>query len=321
MSPTRSPVLDGRLGSRGWAELRFRAMGTQVHLAVLGGDGPGLLIDARRRIEDLEDRWSRFRPDSVLCRINRAAGRAVLVDEETFDLIAAAVEAWHGTGHRFDPTVLDALEAAGYDRSFDLLGTGPERARLPMPTASPGCADVQLDPDWGRVQLPRDVRLDLGGIAKGRTADLVADGLVAGGAHAAMVNLGGDLRIVGEVPEGGAFSVVVEDPLDLRRVLTVLDLASGALTTSSRARRRWSVDGDDRHHLIDPATGRPADRAAASVTVVADDATQAEVLATATLVAGPETGRRLLADAGVAALVVADDGTRFRVGGIEGLER
>jgi thiamine biosynthesis lipoprotein len=296
-------------------------MGTQVHLAVLGAHGPGLLIEARRRIEDLENRWSRFRPDSVLCRLNRAEGRAVVVDDETFDLIAAAVDAWHITGHRFDPTVLDALEAAGYDRSFDLLGHAPAGARRAMPAPSTGCAGVRLDPDWGRVQLPPDVRLDLGGIAKGRTADLVATELLAAGAHAAMVNLGGDLRIIGEVPQGGAFSVVVEDPLDLRRVLTVLDLSTGGLTTSSRARRHWSVDGDDRHHLIDPATGSPAHRAAAAVTVVADDATQAEVLATAALVAGPAAGGRLLAAAGVAALVVADDGNRHRVGGIEGLER
>src|SRR5689334_16393053 len=94
-----------------WSELRFRAMGTDVHLSALGD--PGLLVDARARIEDLERRWSRFLVDSELSRLNRAAGRPVAVDDETFSLVALAVHAWRETGGRFDPTVLDAVCAEG----------------------------------------------------------------------------------------------------------------------------------------------------------------------------------------------------------------
>lgn len=312
-------ILDGRLTTIGWDELRFRAMGTHVHLAALGDD-PRLLAEARERIDALEDRWSRFRPDSVLSRLNRAEGAQVEVDQLTFDLLVTAVGAWHRTGHRFDPTILDALEAAGYDRSFELLGTGPGPAPGPVPRP-PGCAGIHLDPARSAVALPPGVRLDLGGIAKGRTADLVAAELVAAGARSAMVNLGGDLRIAGEQPDGGAFTIVVEDPADTRRVLTTVDLGPGALATSSSARRRWTVGGEARHHLIDPATGRSADQGLASVTVIADEATKAEVLAKATLVAGPKAGSRLLADEPVAALLVTDTGVRRRVGGFEGFER
>ena len=122
--PDPPATLEGVAGTVGWSEARFRAMGTDVHLAVLGED-PTLLDQARQRIEELEARWSRFRPDSLLSRINAAAGQPVAVDDETFDLITTAIGAWHGTGHRFDPTVLDAVVAAGYDRSFDQIGTGP----------------------------------------------------------------------------------------------------------------------------------------------------------------------------------------------------
>jgi thiamine biosynthesis lipoprotein len=314
--PDAEAALDPDVKALGWTELRFRAMGTDVHLAVLADD-PTLLIDARRRIDELEDRWSRFRPDSLLSRLNRADGEGLLLDPETFDLLTAAVEAWSRTGHRFDPTVFDAVIRAGYDRTFDEIGTGSGPAPDPVPLPSsptPGCAGIELDPVLLRVTLPPGTHLDLGGIGKGRTADLVAEELVRSGARSVLVNLGGDLRIAGEVPAGGSFTVAVEDPLDLARSAAVVRLGPGALATSSRARRRWTVDGEERHHLIDPATGAPARSGVAAVTVIADTAMEAEVLAKAALVAGLQEGTGLLADAAVDALLVDDDGGRHRIG-------
>jgi thiamine biosynthesis lipoprotein len=307
-------------GSPGWAELRFRAMGTHVHLAVLGDD-PSLVIDARRRIDDLEQRWSRFLPESLLTRLNQAGGHPVSVDQETFDLVQTAVAAWHDTGHRFDPTVHDAVVAAGYDRTFDEIATraGPAPVEAPRPT--PGCAGIELDPDQLWITLPVGTHLDLGGIGKGRAADLVAVDLVRAGAWTALVNLGGDLRIGGELPAGGPFAVAIEDPADLERTATTVELGPGALATSSRARRRWSVDGHERHHLIDPATGSPATTGVAAVTVIDDEATRAEVLAKAALVAGVVEGPALLERAEVPALVIDDGGDHHRLGGFEAYER
>ena len=178
--PESPATLEGVAGTVGWSEARFRAMGTDVHLAVLGVD-PTLLDQARQRIEDLEQRWSRFRPDSLLSGLNDAGGRPVLVDDETFDLITTAVASWHGTGHRFDPTVLDAVIDAGYDRTFEQIGTGPGPAPGSGPLPPPGCADILLDPTSRTVTLPVGTHLDLGGIGKGRTADLVAVDLLGHG--------------------------------------------------------------------------------------------------------------------------------------------
>jgi len=303
-------------GTLGWSEARFRAMGTDVHLAVLGED-PALLDRARRRIEDLEQRWSRFRPDSLLSRINAAAGQPIAVDDETFDLITTAVGAWHGTGHRFDPTVLDAVVEAGYERTFDQIGTGPGPAPSSVPLPPPGCAGILLDPASPTVTLPVGTHLDLGGIGKGRTADLVVADLLIGGAHSALVNLGGDLRIGGGLAEGDAYSIAIDDPADPETPAAVVGLVSGALATSSRARRRWTVDGEERHHLIDPATGAPAQTDVAAVTVITHEATEAEVVAKAALVAGVDAGLELLADARVAALLITADRARHRVGDFE----
>jgi thiamine biosynthesis lipoprotein len=99
-------------------------MGTDVEVLAVGADDAAmatlgaLAVDA---LEAREARWSRFRPTSELCRVNDAAGAPVVVSPDTFALIALAVDAWRDTGGRYDPTVLAALEAAGYDRDFDAL--------------------------------------------------------------------------------------------------------------------------------------------------------------------------------------------------------
>jgi thiamine biosynthesis lipoprotein len=189
---------------------------------------------------------------------------------------------------------------------------------VPVPT--PGCVGIGLDPDLLRVTLPPGTHLDLGGIGKGRTADLVAEDLVRAGARSALVNLGGDLRIVGDLPPGSEFSIAIENPVDLAGSATTVRLGHGALATSSRARRRWTVDGEEKHHLIDPATGAPALSGVAAVTVIAATTTEAEVLAKAALVAGLDEGIGLLDDAFVAALLVDDDGDQHRTRDFSGFE-
>ena len=279
-APAHPTAPQGATGVLVWSEARFRAMGTDVHLAVLADD-PALLDDARRRIDDLEQRWSRFLAESLLCRLNRAAGQAVPVDDETFDLIATAIGAWHGTGTASTrPSSMRWCRPATTGRSTrSAPGPPPPRARSSSP--APGCASIVLDPVSRSVTLPVGTHLDLGGIGKGRAADLVAVDLLIGGAQSALVNLGGDLRIAGGLADGDAFSIAIDDPVDAETPVTVVDLVTGALATSSRARRHWTVDGEERHHLIDPTTGAPAHTDVAAVTVITHEATDAEIVAKA----------------------------------------
>jgi thiamine biosynthesis lipoprotein len=278
------------------AECRFRAMGTTVHAVVVGG--PADLVDrVPARFAALEARWSRFRSDSELCRLNAAAGRPALVGRDTFRLIDAAVRGWHATGGRFDPTVLPALVELGYDEDIDRVRARP--AAPPVVTAAaPGCAAIRLDPIVGAVTLPTGTALDLGGIAKGFAADLVCDELLAAGAAGACVNAGGDLRVRGSAPDGTAWVVGVGGRTDV-----VLALADGAVATSGPGRRRWG-HRDACHHLVDPATGRSADAPLRTVTVVAGSAAHAEVLTIAAW---------LSSAAGPAAAVRAAGATGFAV--------
>jgi thiamine biosynthesis lipoprotein len=303
--------------------VRFRALGSECLVRVVVADddptGPMLVDGARALLADLEARWSRFRPGSELNRLNAHAGSPVFTSEETAHVVAMAIEAWRMTGGLFDPTVLDALVVSGYDRTFEDLRAGPDVAPAQTTTAAvPGPAGIEVDERIGLVVLPDGCHLDLGGIGKGRAADLVIDRLLAAGALGACVDLGGDVRVGGSTPGAGDdWVVAVDDPLEPGRDLALLRLAAGAVTTSSSARRRWSTSAGTAHHLIDPTTGRSASSGLVAVTVVAASAAWGEVHAKAAVVAGLDRGRTLIEDAGMAGILVADDGTIATAGPIE----
>lgn len=292
-------------------------MGTVAHVVVVGGDEARLIDRARRRLDDLERRWSRFLPGSEVSRLNRRPGRPVVVSPDTFTLVARSVDAWHATGGRFDPTILPAMLAAGYDRDYASVAAvaGP----LGVPQPAPGCGGIRLDAAVQAVWLPAGVFVDPGGIGKGLAADLVSREIVEAGAAGALVNVGGDLRVRGTPPAGDEWTVTVEDPADRDRELARFGLASGAVATSSRLRRRWRAGDIDLHHLIDPTTGSAARTDVATVTVVAADAWWAEALATALCVSPAPAALGGRHDASV--LVVRADGARITTPDLRGALR
>jgi len=303
---------------------RFRAMGTDVHVRVVGGP-PGLAAKAQRAVESREARWSRFLAHSELSRLNSAGGgRPVIVSPDTFALVAAAVEACLLTGGAFDPTVLTSLLAAGYDRPLGQL-TPPDPAPGPAPAGAgsippaPGVDGIELHPAASAVVLPPGVGLDLGGIAKGATADAVSEELLAAGAAGCCVNVGGDLRVRGTAPDGEGWVIGLECPGATGAAGLRVRLADGAVCTSTVLSRRWRGPGRGatEHHLRHPATGSALDTGLWSVTVVGASATQAEVLTKAAFVAGVDGAAALIGRHGATGVLVADDGSVVPVGGLD----
>ena len=240
-----------------------------------------LLDAAEAAIDDLERRWSRFRPDSEIAVLNRTPGVPVLVSPDTFQVIQAAVDGALATGGRFDPTVHDAMVALGYDRTFDEIAPAVTVDDAPSPV--PGVRGIELDEALHAVTLPAGVRLDLGGIGKGTAADLVSEQVMRGGAAGVAVSIGGDIRVRGESPSGGGWTFTD----DGGGAIELPEVTDGGVCTSTR-RRRWSTDHGDVHHIVDPGTGRPTRGAVESVTVMGATAQQAEVLTKAAMVAGDE---------------------------------
>ncbi|HEV3227131.1 MAG TPA: FAD:protein FMN transferase [Acidimicrobiales bacterium] len=305
---------------RSMGELRFRAMGSEVQVVVVG-DSSRLAEHARGRIDELERRWSRFLPDSEISELTRRAGSPVEVSDDTIALVTSAIDAWRFTGATFDPTVLGAMLRAGYDDSFELVAAKPHCGESELVIVA--CTDIEID--GNAVTLPRGTGFDPGGIGKGLAADLVADELRAAGAEGVCINMGGDIRASGRSPEGDGWTIAVEHPWSSHPIAD-LGIGEGAIATSSTLGRRWSIDGRTHHHLIDPRTGEPADTDLTLVTVVAGSAWTAEVLAKAVLIRGSAHPFDLIEGSGAQALVVDDrgaidmtDGFRDFAGAVYGL--
>ncbi|MEZ5171558.1 MAG: FAD:protein FMN transferase [Acidimicrobiia bacterium] len=286
-------------------ELDFRVMGSRSRILVVGGDD-GLAARGHRRLRQLERRWSRFVAGSEVSRLNSEQGVPVLVSADTYRLVERACEGWDSTGGAFDPTVLDAVEAIGYDVSFDLLA--PDRPATTSVATVPGCHDIELDPLVSSVTLPVGVRIDPGGVGKGLAADLVATELVASGADGVMVDVGGDLRVLGDSPTNDGWDVGIEHPSAPGPGVARIRLLDGGVATSTTAYHTWTMGGRRVHHLIDPATARPVESSVLSVTVAASDAAWAEMLAKAVFVLGVDDGRRLLEPFGAFASFITGDG-------------
>ncbi len=281
----------------------LRAMGCDVEL-ILVGSTQDVMDEAVAEIHRLERLWSRFLPDSEVSQLNRLAGQALRVDPATMLLVERSVAAWRLSGGGFDPTVLGAMLRAGYSAPLEVDGHGEH-----APVASDlvvGCSDIVVDPVASTVTIPPASGFDPGGIGKGLAADIVATRVLAAGAGGVCVNLGGDLRIEGVAPAGGSWCIGVDHPDGTP--VALLSIEGGAVATSTTLRRRWTVGGSPRHHLIDPHTGEPAVTDVELMTVVAGQAWRAEALATASLIRG-RAGVFDLLDDRVAGLAVMADGS------------
>ncbi len=266
--------------------------------AVLGVSVPGALSQARGEVESelaaIDLACSRFRPDSELSRLNTRAGRPMQGSALLIEALEVALRAAELTGGDVDPTVGRALELAGYDRDWRLLAAPAQDGETEAPSRPPavrirvrsGWREVSLDPSTGWIRIPAGVRLDLGATAKAWAADRAADAAAVSGCGV-LVSLGGDIATSGPAPAGGWRIHVTDDHRsDPSAPGQTVSILSGGLATSSTAVRRWSQDGQVMHHIIDPATGRPARSMWRTVSVAAATCTDANIATTAAFMRG-----------------------------------
>ena len=295
----------------------WRAVGTTCSAAVNAGSADEsevrwALGAAREEVAACERELSRFDPTSDLSRLNAAGGRWTPVGRRLLEALGLALQAREDTDGRFDPTVLPALAAAGYDRSFELL---EEREARATDGWRAGTA-IELDRRNGRARLEPGSSVDLGGIGKGYAAGralaamLIGSPTLAGG----LVDLGGDIAVRGAAPEGGPWLIAVADPRRAGETLAVLALEDGGIATSGRDARRFGP-ARSLHHLIDPETGESALGGPLTVTVVAPDPVAAEVNATTLAIAGPaEAEEHVAARPSISALYVPHLGPAIPLG-------
>jgi len=262
----------------------FRAMGCEI---VVAGAGRRKADAIAQLFADRERVFSRFRSDSELTTVNAAAGRPTVVSPAFAEMLERSLALAAETDGLVDPTVGGALAALGYTRDFATLGDDPAPAGPLVPV--PGWRSVALA---GRVlRMPARCTLDLNGVVKSATVDAAAALLDGDG----FVSAGGDLAVCGPVavtlPGGGAVTVV-----------------RGGIATSGTTKRRWRRAGTTHHHLIDPATGRPAASPWDAVTASGVTCVAADVAARAAFLAGDD-GPGWLDRRGIPGRFAAPDGT------------
>jgi thiamine biosynthesis lipoprotein len=286
----------------------FPTMGT-VARVLRDADGG---LEPAGLFAEIERRLSRFDPRSDLSRLNADPRFSVPAAPLLRGAVAAALRAAELTGGLVDPTLLDLVQGAGYAQSrahvtpaslaSALASAPPRRPAGPDPAAR--WRTVTVDEPTGRICRPPGVTLDLGGVVKGWTADLVATALARHGRCA--VDCGGDLRVAAGA--GPPWEVNVRHPLTGEIACTLRVHAAGVATSGIGARLWARPEGDFAHHLIDPATQTPAWTGLISATALAASALEAEALAKAALLSGPVAGAALLrAHAG--GVLIPDDGT------------
>ncbi|MBZ0303420.1 MAG: FAD:protein FMN transferase [Anaerolineae bacterium] len=284
--------------------IRFRAMGCQVEIKLeTPAGGETILSQMPARFDALEDRLSRFRPHSELMRLNARAGEWVRVSDVLFDNLRQAKHMARLTEGLFNPLVLPALVAHGYDRSFEQMTSVAGSASQPVTDWH----SIELDRDTNRVRIPAGSAIDLGGIAKGWSAQHIAHELAEEGP--CLVNIGGDIAVCG-APEGlPAWEIEIADP-DGDGSLVTLWLRDSTIVTSGIDYRRWTTsDHRPRHHIIHPFSGEPAETDVRTVTIIHPHAPTAEAYAKAVLLKGSEAGLQWLNTRWHAAgLVVRQDG-------------
>lgn len=296
-----------------WQSFRFRAMGSQIALWLDCADikrAAAAFEQVKALFEQNERALSRFLPESELMQLNRRAGQWVTASDLLWRELVLAVEMARETNGRFDPTLLNALTHAGYDRPFaEIVGMGNGRWQVPGSFAGRWRA-IELDFKRQAVCLPAGVQLDLGGIAKGDTAQQTLVLLDAVGPG--LIDAGGDL-VAGRPPVGFpgwpvSLSPPWGDGLVAPEQLAAFWLSQGALASSGVDYRRWRQNGSVAHHLIDPRTGQPAQTDLLTATVFAPRAAVAEAWATATLIAGSAAGMQQLLAHELAGVMVLQDG-------------
>jgi FAD:protein FMN transferase len=309
------------------AATRFRALGTVASVLVTdpaARDTAAALLHAE--LAAVDTACSRFRDDSELSRLNRAGGRQVRISQLLTDALAAALDAAQATGGDVDPTCGRSLVSLGYDRDFGRLPRPgrPDPAGAPGPAAPAGVPAagwqlLELDPAQRTARLPAGVLLDLGATAKAFAADRSAERIAAAAGCGVLVNLGGDIRVAGPPPHGGWCVGIADDlgpgdaPEGAEPAQAVL-LTAGGLATSSTKVRSWRHGRATVHHIVVPATGRPAQGRWRTATVAAASCLHANAASTAAIIRG-DRAVGWLGQLGLPARLVGHDGTVLTVAG------
>lgn len=274
----------------------FFAMDTYMTVSAYGEKAAEATEAAEAEVGRLDAMLSTGNPDSEIAGVNAGGGQ---VSEETAGLIERGLELYEETGRCFDIAIYPVMKAWGFtDKNYRVPDEAELEDLLPLTDAS----KVKCDTDTGNVSFGMEgMAIDLGGIAKGYTSSRIMEIYKEHGVTSGLVSLGGNVQVLGTKPDGSTWKVAVQNPGSAAdaddaanqngataEYLGVLEATDTAVITSGAYERNFTQDGRLYHHIIDPATGKPADAGLKSVTVVSSDGTLADALSTSLYIMGKD---------------------------------
>lgn len=287
-------------------EHAFHALGGPCHLKLYGSNSARLKAvcqSAVARLAEFEAKYSRYRPDSVVSRINKAAGSgtSVTVDVETSALLEYAYVCHQQSNGLFDIT------SGVLRRVWDFQsGKLPSQQAIDKVLPLIGLDKLQWQAPQITLPLP-GMELDFGGFGKEHAADLLTNLCRQQGIAHGLVDLGGDLSVIGPHPQHGAWPVGIRNPSQPDKAIARIDLPAGGLASSGNYERHMDIDNTRYSHILDPTSGWPV-TTAAGITVIADTCLVAGTLATIAMLKGEKHSAAWLAELEVPHLVIKRDG-------------
>ena len=277
--------------------IKFNALGSEVIIvAQLETSQFHLLDEAKKTVETFESKFSRFIPTSELASFNNSKDKKINVSPEFINLLAKAKEMFKITKGIFDPTIIGSLENVGYNKSFTEIKNGSAPSFKPAEIKKifkkrPKFNALKIKAD--SVIKPTDFRIDFGGVGKGFLADILINKLFKN-VRNCWISLGGDLSVKGdEKPEAkSGWKIGVQDPNNPGREIFSVKTGGRSLgiATSGVFKRKGKSGNQTWNHLIDPTTGLPVENNIIAVTVIAPNATAADIFAKTVLILGETAG-------------------------------
>ena len=260
------------------------AMDTYMTLTAYGEHAQEAVDKAAERVEALDALLSTGDADSEIYQLNQN-GEATLSEEGGY-LVERALELYEKTEGAFDIAIYPVMQAWGFPTQEYHV---PDDATLKEKLALADASKVDYDKETRKISFEQDgMEIDLGGIAKGYTSSQIMKIYEACGVTSGLVNLGGNVQALGGKTDGSKWRVAIQSPDDTEDYLGILEIENQAVITSGGYERYFEEDGVTDHHIIDPATGYPADSGLISVTIVSDDGTLADGLSTSLFIMGEE---------------------------------
>jgi thiamine biosynthesis lipoprotein len=289
-------------GERPASLLEFQGpiMGTSFQIKVVPEKGRKVDTTALEsallaRMQTVNALMSNWDPNSEISRFNRHRGaEPFAVNEHTAKVVARALDIAALSGGTFDPTISPLIELWGFGTSEER--TVPDQAEIDAALALTGYQNLRVSDAGLLVKTVPGLTVNLSALAKGYAVDLVAEELQARGLTSFMVNIGGEIRVLGNNERGQAWRLAIEapDPATLNEIYKVVTPGDRAMATSGDYRNYFTHEGTLYSHLLDPRSGWPIPARVTSATVLAPDCMTADALATALTVMAPEAGLQMI---------------------------